>query len=159
MIGPAVMIGKARRWAAWPVRDKVLFALAWPLLGCSRLFAVSAPFQYVAPWLGAAAVAPWIPLADSRKEIRALSIGKAVRRASTVTPWRSNCLAQALTARILLGVWCVPYSIFFGVTRRSDAAERDFSAHAWVAAGKISVTGGSSFEAFTVVACFVSRAS
>jgi hypothetical protein len=40
--------------------------------------------------------------------------------------------------------------------RRDPAAAAGAAAHAWVAAGRVSVTGGMGFFEFTVVACFVS---
>ncbi len=84
-------------------------------------------------------------------------IGRAVRLAARYTPWDSNCFAQAVAARALLGLYGVPYALFFGVKRAPQAAALD--AHAWVAAGRVPVTGGAGFGEFTVVGCFVDPGS
>jgi hypothetical protein len=152
----------ARNFVRWPWFDKAWFLPAWLLLGLSRLVILAAPFRYLAPWLGTpAGVSPWIPLPGSRREATASSIGRVVRRAARCTPWQSNCFPQAVTARILLGLCGVPYSLFFGVA--CDAGNADsgqkISAHAWVAAGRVAVTGGVSFGQFTVVGCFVNSKS
>jgi hypothetical protein len=127
---------------------------AWLLLGASRVVILAIPFRYLAHGLGTqTGISPWIPLLGSRSEAKALSIGRAVQLAARFTPWESSCLPQAVTARVLLGLCGVPYSLFFGVARDSDGS--NMSAHAWVAAGRVPVTGGASFGQFTVVACFV----
>ncbi len=60
-----------------------------------------------------------------------------------------------MTAAVLLTLHRVPYSLFLGVDR---SATLGFSAHAWVSAGRVSVTGGSGFGEWVVVGCFT-RAS
>jgi hypothetical protein len=69
------------------------------------------------------------------------------------TPWDSNCFAQAITARLLLGLYGLPYALYFGLKR--DAGSMGMKAHAWVVAGRIRVTGGASFGRYTVVAMYV----
>ena len=140
--------------------EKVWFLPVWLLLGMSRLVILAIPFRYIAPWLGTpAGVSPWIPLLGSRSEATASSIGRVVRGAASCSPWQWNCLTQAVTARILLGICGVPYSLFFGVARgdpgEAGSSSSKISAHAWVAAGRVPVTGGVSFGRFTVVGCFV----
>ena len=61
---------------------------------------------------------------------------------------------QAVTARVLLGLYRIPYVLCFGVRR--DAAGQPMQAHAWVVSGRIHVTGGDSFNRFTTVAMFAS---
>ena len=96
---------------------------------------------------------PWIPLLDARQEYRALQIGRAVRLSAHYTLWDSNCFPQAIAARWLLGLYNIPYAVYFGLQR--DPRLSEIKAHAWVAAGRIRVTGGLSFNQFTVVGCFV----
>jgi hypothetical protein len=137
--------------------EKVLLLPAWLLLGASRFVILAFPFRYLAPWLGTqAGVSSWIPLLGAHQEARALSIGRVVRRAAAHTPWESTCLPQAVTARVLLGICGIPYSLFFGVARNSEGhgAGAKIDGHAWVAAGSIPVTGGVSFDEFTIVGCF-----
>jgi hypothetical protein len=156
-----------------PLFEKAWFLPAWILLGLSRLAILAIPFRRLARGLGTSAgVTPWIPVLSPRGEV-ASSISRIVRRAATRTPWRSYCLTQAVAARILLGVCGVPCTLFFGVARDPGAPDETLSgskpigsrppdsnplrlsAHAWVAAGRVPVTGGVSFDRFTVVGCFV----
>ncbi|MGZ8158145.1 MAG: lasso peptide biosynthesis B2 protein [Methylobacter sp.] len=146
---------KARNFAHRPWFEKLWFIPIWLLLGASRFVILTVPFRRLAFWLGVhEGIAPWVPLVDSRSETKALSISRVVQMAAKYTPWKSNCFPQALTARILLGFYGVPYSLFFGVNR--DAEDAMLNAHAWVASGRVRVTGRTSFDQFTVVGCFVS---
>jgi hypothetical protein len=54
----------------------------------------------------------------------------------------------------LLSLYRIPYALYFGLKHESVLSGTE--AHAWVAAGRIRVTGGASFSQFTVVGCFVS---
>ena len=66
----------------------------------------------------------------------------------------SKCLAQAMTARVLLGVMGIRTSLLLGVARDP---ELKMEAHAWVLAGRASVTGANGFGSYTVVAAYVPR--
>jgi len=92
-------------------------------------------------------------LVDGSQEQRALEIARLIRLAARHTPWNSNCFAQATAARLLLGLYHIPYVLYFGLAR--DAGSRKMNAHAWVAAGRVRVTGGAAFGRFSVVGCFV----
>lgn len=83
-----------------------------------------------------------------------MQIGRVVHLAARYTPWNSNCFPQAVVARLLLGLYGIPYILFLGVSRVPDT--RGMTAHAWVAAGRVRVTGGAGFTQFTTVSCFVS---
>jgi hypothetical protein len=126
----------------------------WMLLGLSKAAIFTVSFRRLAPRLGAAAgIAPWVPLLHPAQEDRALQIGRTVRLAARYTPWVSNCFPQAVAARLLLGLYRIPYALYFGLLRDPDTGE--LKAHAWIAAGRVHVTGGASFGKFTVVGCFV----
>lgn len=86
-------------------------------------------------------------LLDPAQEARALQIGRLVRMTAVYTPWDSNCFPQAVVARLLLGLYGIPYVLNFGLMR--DPAGGEMKAHAWV-------TAGASFGQFTTVGCFVS---
>jgi hypothetical protein len=93
---------------------------------------------------------------DEKQQAKALSIGRAVRMSSTLAPWNANCQAQAISARWLMGLFGLPYAVFYGVAK--DPIEK-MKAHAWLASGPIQVTGGYAFDEFTVVAVFASHPS
>jgi Transglutaminase-like superfamily len=133
--------------------SQILLLPAWCLTGLARAVVLIFPFKSYAPVLGRyAGLAAVIPLAEDRNYRTALSIGRAVRMASTITPWQANCQAQAIAARCLLGLFGVPYAVFYGV---ANAPEQAMKAHAWVCCGPVPVTGGYGFDEFTVVAVFV----
>ena len=125
------------------------------LLALSRLLILCLSFRRIAPWLGIhGGTTASTPLLGSRQEQRARRIGRVVRLVARHTPWQSNCFPQAVAARILLGAHGIPYVLVFGLARDDTGLQ----AHAWVAAGRVRVSGGLSFDRFTVVACFFSPA-
>lgn len=149
------LLRKARSFQRLTYFERLWFLPVWTLLGLSRFAILAFSFRRLAPWLGAHTQAcVWVPVLDKREEARALHIGCVIRLASRYTPWKSNCFPQAVAARLLLGLYGVPYALFFGLTRDQEIS--GITAHAWVAAGRVSVVGGNSFDRFTVVGCFVS---
>ena len=150
-----ILARKARSFVGHPSLIQFGFIPTWLLLGLAKALIFIVPFRRLAAQLGEhAGVAPWVPVLTADQEARALLIGRLVRIASLYTPWDSNCFPQAVVARWLLGGYGIPYALYFGLMRAPDSGE--MKAHAWVAAGRIRVTGGSSFGQFTVVGSFVS---
>lgn len=150
----ATVLRKAHSFVRYPNFIKLWLVPVWVLLGFSRLLVLTIPFRRLAPRLGRHQGAnPWVPVLSRSQEDRALAIGRAVRLAARYTPWTSNCFPQAVAARLLLGLYGIPYVLYFGLARDPESAA--MKAHAWVAAGRIRVTGGASFRQFTVVGCFV----
>ena len=150
----SVLGRKARSWRRRPLAEKLWVVPAFLLLGISRAALLTLPFRWIVPWLGhSLQTAALVPLASTTETARALRIGHAVGVAARHTPWDSACLAQAITARILLGLNQLPYALFLGVDKRGDEG---FAAHAWVCTGRAAVTGGHSFADFTVVGTFSS---
>lgn len=149
-----MLIRKTRSFLRQPLFVQLWFPLVWILLGISKTMIFTVPFPRLAPRLGQpTGVAPWLPLLNEAQARRARLIGQAVRMTARYTPWDANCFPQAITARWLLGLYGLPYVFFFGLKRVADEAE-GMKAHAWVAAGPVRVTGGYSFNQFTVVGCF-----
>jgi hypothetical protein len=127
----------------------------WFILGVSKLLIFSVHFSKLAPRLGKKSdLIARVPLLNQHQEARALQIGRTIKLCARYTPWNSNCFPQALAARLLLGLYGIPYALFLGLKR--DPSESELKAHAWVAAGRIYVCGGESFSHYTVVGCFVS---
>lgn len=148
---------KIRTWSAQPVFVKLWAGPIWVVLGLSKLAIHLLSFKRIAGYLGAAqGVEPWVPLASAAQQARARMIRRTVEAVAANTPWESNCFPQALTARLLLGLYGVPHAVYFGLMR--EAGGDGLKAHAWVACDRVAVTGGHSFQAFTVVGMFVPRA-
>ncbi|MCG6941460.1 MAG: lasso peptide biosynthesis B2 protein [Thiohalocapsa sp.] len=153
--GPAVLPNKLRKLRREPGFVWLWLGPTWALLGLSRGLIALVPFRRLAPLLGTnVGVEPWVPLVSAVQAVRARLIGRSVQIAARYTPWESNCFPQAITARLLLGLYRIPFALYLGLARDRD--NNDLSAHAWVTAGPMHVAGGGAdFERFTVVGCFV----
>ncbi|MEK6788112.1 MAG: lasso peptide biosynthesis B2 protein [Pseudomonadota bacterium] len=131
--------------------DRLLLLPLWIMLGMARLTIIALPFPLVRRWLGGERQStPWLHCLSARKEHRARRLGRLIRLMARYTPWTSNCFPQALVARTALTLAGLPHTVFFGLRRENG----EMQAHAWVMSGRIAVTGGNSFEQFTIVGCF-----
>lgn len=149
-----VLLRKLRNLGHHSSFIKIWLLPTWLLLGISRALILAISFKRLAPRLGIhEGAAPWVPLLDGFEETRAEEIGRLVSVTARYTPWESNCFSQAVTGRLLLGLYRIPYVLYFGLAR--DASGDEMKAHAWLVAGRVKVTGGYSFGQFTVVGCFV----
>lgn len=99
----------------------------------------------------------WIPLLTSEQRRRADQVCRSVRLAARYAPWTANCFPQALAASAMLRLYRVPYTLHFGLCHSPGG--RELKAHAWVSAGPVNVTGGASFQQFTVVGTFYHAAA
>ncbi len=146
---------KLRTAVGLPVSVLGLTALAWSLLWPARLVVLILPLRQLARVYGhdhGAEIA--VPPVNEGDIAKARNVGRAISLAARYSPSSANCYPQALVARLLLRVMKVPHGLFFGLRRnsQSDAME----AHAWVMVGQVPVSGGDSFDSYTVVRCFTS---
>ena len=152
------LLRRSRHFLALPLFTRLWFVPAWLLLGMSRGLILIISFRRLAALLGTLHQGgPWVPLLDERQQAMALQLKRVVRLAARYTPWTSNCFPQAVVARVLLGIYGIPFALCFGVARDPDT--QAMRAHAWVTAGKVPVAGGDSFGHYTVVACFAGGVS
>lgn len=161
------MLAQFRQKCATAISQPPLFfvwlAPAWVLLGISRLIINTAPFKHYAHRLGVLdGTAPRTPLITRQQEARARIISSTIKVAAKYSPWEANCFPQAMAARCLLGLYNIPYALFFGLRREADSngnsdAENALKAHAWIVCGPVIVTGGASFGQYQTVGCFVSE--
>ncbi|WP_238480423.1 lasso peptide biosynthesis B2 protein [Clostridium chrysemydis] len=77
-------------------------------------------------------------IVEEEKYIVINTISKAVLRVSNNTPWVTNCMVQAITAKKLLNNQNIDSTIYLGVTKE----ENELKAHAWLRCGEVFVTGG-----------------
>lgn len=149
---------------AFGVREsfyQIRFLPTWLLLGLARLAVLLFPFTRIAPYLG-------VPIAcdneddsqhnqegqlTSAQMLRARQISRLVVNTARYCPWKANCFAQAIVARLFLGWHGLPYRLYFGL-RRDDSS---LKAHAWVCCSSIFVSGGNGFKHHTVVGCYGSE--
>ncbi len=134
-------------------RIQALVVPVFFLTGLMRIMLFLVPFRYLAQTMGTAAEihAPNLDLSPVQTGY-ADEIGQAIRAASLHTPWASKCLVQALCAAMLLRLYRIPYQIVFGTLL--DANTKDFTAHAWVRSGDVTVCGETDFDTFKVMAVF-----
>lgn len=145
---------KLRNLSRQPVFTIAWLLPVWLLLGCYRALILTVPLKRLASFYGQDVGAePWIPLIDERQASRARHIRRTIALAVRYSPWNANCYPQALTARTLLCLYRVPHAIYFGLERAKGP--RDLSAHAWVMAGQVAVSGGQAFTQYHVVRMFV----
>lgn len=145
---------KLKSFGALPLFTKLWLLPVWVMLAIARAAVLLLPFRRIAPLLGAdRGTAAHVPLLPPVGQDRALVIGRTVRLAAAYAPWQANCFAQAIVAAILLRLYGLPYTIFFGL-RRASPPETGMQAHAWTSAGRVAVTGGEGFGGYTVVGAF-----
>ncbi len=147
---------KLRTAAGLPLSMLGLTALVWCLLWPARLVVMIFPLRQLARVYGrdqGTDIA--VPSAREADMEPARTIGRAIALAARYSPSSANCYPQALVARLLLRIGRIPHGLFFGLRRnaQSDAME----AHAWVMVGPVPVSGGDSFDSYTVVRCFRSE--
>src|SRR5690554_7603610 len=127
-----------KRWFRLPPFMRWWLFAVWSGLILAHLAVRVISFHRLAPLLGSPAPAyPWLPILTPEQTRRARLIGRTVQSASRRSPWPDNCFDQAIVARCLLGLYGIPYALFFGVRRAPETNE--MSAHAWVAAGRVRV--------------------
>jgi hypothetical protein len=76
--------------------EKLWFVPAFLLLGLARAALLTVPFRRIAPFLDHCVPAVAVPLTTDGGTSRALHMGRAVRTAARYTPWRAQCLVQAM---------------------------------------------------------------
>jgi len=134
---------------SWGEKALAFEALAW--LGLMRLAVLTLPFKRIASWLGKpGANLPAAPLSPPQAQT-ALRVARAVRRMHPFTPWDSNCLAQALTARQMLKRRGIPSTTCLGAAIESGEG---LVAHAWLYCGPWILTGAHGHKRYKIVAIF-----
>ena len=76
-----------------------------------------------------------------------LVVRKALLMGLHYIPWSGKCLVQALTGKLLLKMFHLPGTIYFGMTKGNDILK----AHAWLKSGDHFVSGKKGHKNFTVV--------
>mgnify|MGYP000200430831 FL=1 len=122
------------------------------MLFFARMAVIFLPFRWIAKTLGEKDVPKGeIDNTSKSNDLELNRIGWTIRRISDHTPWKSNCLAQAITAQKMLASRNRSSKMFFGL-KRGD--EGKMEAHAWLKSGDTILTGGSGLEPYAVVAVF-----
>lgn len=81
----------------------------------------------------------------------AKAVKRIIEAVSKITPWKSKCLVQALTAKKMMKRRGISTTIYLGIKKDS---EETMIAHAWTRCGTMYITGGKYREDYVVVAKF-----
>jgi hypothetical protein len=95
------------------------------------------PFKKIASYMGKSRYETKYFLTETEQR-RARKLGKMISYVSDCTPWESKCFVQALTGFMLLRLFHIPSTIYFGVRKQPDDS---LVAHAWLRAGDQVITG------------------
>lgn len=145
-------MSKLSKYLKLSVADKLLVAEAIFLLAAARLAIVRLSFKRVASFLGKRSENIEVVDESANADTEAVRrIAWAVRRVGLVTPWRSNCLAKAIAAQMMLKRRGIAATLYFGMVKTSSG---EYAAHAWLTSGGIVLTGGSNLERYAIVAKF-----
>ncbi len=147
------MISKIKKFHELSSDEKKLFLEAYVTVGIMRVAILRVSFKRLTRSLAHHKNdIEIIPLDDSEVQT-ALSVGKAISRASAYTFWESTCLAQSFTARRMLQRRGVPGVLYLGVAKDSDGKE-NIKAHSWSQCGDVIITGDEGHRNFTVLSVF-----
>jgi hypothetical protein len=135
----------SRRLRRLASRDGALAVEAAAFLALARLAVIALPFRLLAPRLG---LRRGETPASVTLHPAARRVGWAVGAVARRTPWRSECLEQAMAAKAMLRIRGIESTLYLGVTREP------FAAHAWLRVGDLHVTGGRDVSRYAVVASF-----
>ena len=131
-------------------RDRCLLVEATLVSAIAALTLMLMPFRWIAPWLGHhMATTPASQSAEDRR--RARGIQRAIRITSRYAPWSSQCLAQAITATIMLRRRRMGGTVYLGIAKREDEGA---IAHAWLRSGATIVTGENGRQDHAVISTF-----
>ncbi len=132
--------------------DKLLFVTAVVTLSAAAAVIRLFPLRRIAPSLGTS-LGPvgFAPLANARDHALAVRLRDSIGRAGTILPFRRDCYPQALAGVMLCRLLRVPAAMHLGVKLDDGKME----AHAWLASGRVTITGRAGFATFAPVACFL----
>jgi hypothetical protein len=147
------MIRKFKKFRRLSFKEKKLFFEAYATVGIMRAAILRISFERLTRSLKHRQNDIEIVSLSHKEMQEALSVGRAIRRASVHTLWQSTCLAQSLTARRMLQKRGIPGVFYLGVAKNAEGKEQ-IEAHSWSQCGDTIITGGEGHENFTVLSMF-----
>lgn len=145
---------KLKTFASLSWTERALFFEAYLRLGIARAAVLTLPF----PWLSRHWGVPHLESLYSPHNDTARSFLRplvwAIRTASRYTPWKSNCLAQAIAAKAMLRRRGFTSTLYLGMKTPSAHPQGKVEAHAWLRCGDTWICGFRASRDFTAVAAF-----
>lgn len=132
----------------WSQKKNFLEACCW--LALARMAIVLIPFRRIAPHLGHhMEESPATRNLEQLQQVR--DVAHVVQRMADFMPWQCKCLAQAISAKMMLQRRGVSSTLYLGVAKKG---ETELCAHAWLRSGDRIVTGRDGMKQFAVVSFF-----
>ncbi len=131
---------------SWSLEDWVLLLEAGVTLARARFLVRRTAFPKLARRFGQLGF-------ETPKDIlnpKAEKVGWAVRTAAKGVPWRSECLEQAVCAKLMLRQKRFSSTMYFGTLRNGAALQ----SHAWVRSGDTVVVGEVGHQVFVQIAVY-----
>ncbi len=120
------------------------------MLFLARFLVLMVPFKFWRKTLGVISAGQGKPASsetyNTASFVRARAIGRHVRRAAMMVPFRAVCLPQAMAARWMLLRRGIDTQLFIGARRGAD--EKPFDFHAWLMLGDECLTGQEERDGF-----------
>lgn len=132
--------------------ERALFFEAYLLLGLARATVLILPFKLLSRHWGIPHSEGLYSTPKNREFLGQLS--RAIHTASRYTPWKSNCLPQALAAKRMLHRRSYTSTLYLGISTANTSSTGAISAHAWLRCADTWICGYRASQGFTVVATF-----
>ena len=147
------MLNKIKIFLRLSTQGKVLFLEAYYTLAITRISIMWVPFKKLTRNFSHQKTPSSLPLLYPVDKVLALDIKKAIKQATSYTPWESSCLIQSLTAHKMLKKRGISGVIYIGV-KRDKNEQKKIQAHAWVQTGEYVITGEKESKSFAIVSVF-----
>ena len=147
------MIRRTKLFFALSPQERKLFLEAYIMLAFMRAAILTISFKRLTRFLHHSKDTIRPSALTGEQLHTAKCIGKAINQAMGNTPWKSACLAQALTAQRMLKKRDISGVFYLGVKKDKNAEEK-MAAHAWLQCGESIITGEKGHEAFTILSVF-----
>lgn len=137
------------RYINLSIETQFVLLEATVLLALSRCAVLVLPLRLLGPCLGHLNCETPKACTGSHQLI-AQQMATAIAMVSPYTPWRSNCLAQAISGKLMLRVRGISSTLYLGLSNKGT----QLAAHAWLRVGEQMVTGGAIATQYKVVAFY-----
>jgi len=130
--------------------EKFLIVEAFFFSGISYLMIKLIPFKRLAPILGKQNI-EIVYHSCEKDRIKTREISKAINMISRHTPWKSKCLAQTLTAKMMLKARKIKSNVYLGVAKDDT---NNIIAHSWISSNDIILTGKHGVGKYKIISIF-----
>src|SRR3990167_7103791 len=101
-----------------PSQEKKMFFINFLLCGLAKVAIQCLPYKRLSGYFGNSCQMLVASTLLSQQQLQhALTIRRAIILAARYTPWKTNCLAQALVAKFWCQRYHIPYLLFIGLAK------------------------------------------